>query len=300
MPEQRCKMPRNIESEFLNFLRVEKGLSSNTLTAYRSDIDKLKRFASSLGKETQSLDREDLRAFLKRMHDAGLESRSIARILVTARSFYRFLQLDGHLKRDPTANIESPKTWQSLPKFLLPEEVERLLESPDISTSLGVRDKAMLEVLYATGLRVTELVSLKESDLNLEMGFLITLGKGSKERLVPLGAKAIEWIRSYIAIRPSLLRRSRTAALFVTSRGQPVSRQAFWKLISEYGQKAGIGHITPHLLRHSFATHLLENGADLRSVQLMLGHSDVGTTQIYTHVTSERLREVYKKFHPRA
>jgi len=293
-------MPRNIESEFLNFLRVEKGLSANTLTAYRSDIDKLKRFAASLGKEIQSLDREDLRAFLKRMHGAGLESRSIARILVTARSFYRFLQLDGHLKRDPTANIESPKTWQSLPKFLLPEEVERLLESPDVSTSLGIRDKAMLEVLYATGLRVTELVSLKESDLNLEMGFLITLGKGSKERLVPLGSKAIEWIGSYIAIRPSLLKRSKTTALFVTSRGHPVSRQAFWKLISGYGEKAGIGHITPHLLRHSFATHLLENGADLRSVQLMLGHSDIGTTQIYTHVTNERLREIYRKFHPRA
>ena len=293
-------MPRNIESEFLNFLRVEKGLSSNTLVAYRSDLDKLKRFASSLGKEIQSLEREDVRAFLKRLHGSGLDPRSVARVLVTARSFYRFLQLDGHLKRDPTANLESPKTWQSLPKFLLPEEVERLLESPDISTSLGVRDKAMLEVLYATGLRVTELVSLKQTDLNMEAGFLLTLGKGSKERLVPLGKKAVQWTNSYLSIRPSLVRGNKTSALFVTARGTPMSRQAFWKLISEYGEKAGIGHVTPHLLRHSFATHLLENGADLRSVQLMLGHSDVGTTQIYTHVTNERLREVYKKYHPRA
>ena len=293
-------MPRNFESEFLNFLRVEKGLSSNTLVAYRSDLDKLKRYASSLGKEIQSLDRDDVRAFLKRLHVSGLDPRSIARVLVTARSFYRFLLLDGHLKRDPTANLESPKTWQSLPKFLLPEEVERLLESPDISTSLGVRDKAMLEVLYATGLRVTELVSLKQTDLNMETGFLLTLGKGSKERLVPLGKKAIQWTTSYLSVRPSLVGSNKTSALFVTSRGTPMSRQAFWKLISEYGKKAGVGHVTPHLLRHSFATHLLENGADLRSVQLMLGHSDVGTTQIYTHVTNERLREVYKKYHPRA
>ena len=293
-------MPRNIESEFLNFLRVEKGLSANTLIAYRTDLDKLKRYAVSQKKEMQSLDRDDVRSFLRRLHDSGLEPRSIARILVTTRSFYRFLQLDGHLRRDPTANLESPKTWQSLPKFLVPDEVERLLESPNISTSLGIRDKAMLEVLYATGLRVTELVSLKLSDLNLEAGFLLTLGKGSKERLVPLGKKAIKWVDSYLAIRPALMGDNKSTALFVTSKGLPISRQAFWKLITGYGAKAGIGHVTPHLLRHSFATHLLENGADLRSVQLMLGHSDVGTTQIYTHVTNERLREVYKKFHPRA
>jgi len=291
---------RNIEAEFLNFLRVEKGLAANTLTAYRSDLDKLKRFAGSLGKEIQSLDRDDIRAFLKNLRASGLDPRSIARILVTARNLYRFLQLDGHLRRDPTATLESPKTWQSLPKFLLPEEVELLLDSPDCSTRLGIRDKAMLEVLYATGLRVTELVSLKESDLNLETGFLLTLGKGSKERLVPLGKKAIQWLTSYLGIRSSLLGDRKATALFVTSKGQAVSRQAFWKLITEYGRKAGVGHVTPHLLRHSFATHLLENGADLRSVQLMLGHSDVGTTQIYTHVSNERLREVYKKCHPRA
>jgi len=293
-------VPRKIESEFLNYLRVEKGLSANTLTAYRSDLDKLKAFASSHGKELVSLDREDIRGFLKRLHSSGLDSRSIARILVTARSFYRFLQLDGLLRRDPTANIESPKTWQSLPKFLSPEEVERLLDSPDTSTTLGIRDKAMLEILYATGLRVTELVSLKESDLNLDSGFLLTLGKGSKERLVPLGKKAITWASSYLVVRPELQGSKRTASLFITSAGRPLSRQAFWKLIASYGEKAGIGHVTPHLLRHSFATHLLENGADLRSVQLMLGHSDVGTTQIYTHVTNERLREIYKKCHPRA
>jgi integrase/recombinase XerD len=293
-------MPRSLETEFLNFLRVEKGLSANTLAAYRADIDKLKRFAATLGKDLGSLERDDIRAFLKRLHGSGLEARSIARVLVTTRGFYRFLQLDGFIKRDPTANIESPKAWQSLPRFLLPEQVERLLESPDISSDLGIRDKAMLEVLYATGLRVTELVSLKESDLDLNSGFILTLGKGSKERLVPLGKKAIHWVTAYLGVRPKLAIGKKPASLFITSRGTPISRQAFWKLISGYGEKAEIGHVTPHLLRHSFATHLLENGADLRSVQLMLGHSDLGTTQIYTHVTNERLRQIYKKCHPRA
>jgi integrase/recombinase XerD len=293
-------MKNKIEDDFLNFLRVERGLSANTLSAYKLDLEKLQRFATVIQKEIVTIERQDLIRFVKHLHGTGLDSRSVARVLVTVRNLFKFLLLDSRIKRDPSANLDVPKAWQSLPRFLITEEVERLLDSPDTSTNLGIRDRAMLEVLYATGLRVTELVSLKEADVNLDAGFLTTLGKGSKERLVPVGKSAIEWAVRYLAIRPALLSGKRTTYLFLNSRGLPISRQAFWKLISFYGEKAKLGHITPHLLRHSFATHLLENGADLRSVQMMLGHSDIGTTQIYTHVTNERLREIYLKYHPRA
>ncbi|MCI0487491.1 MAG: site-specific tyrosine recombinase XerD [Blastocatellia bacterium] len=293
-------MPRDIVASFLNYARVEKGLSQNTLIAYRSDLEKLDRFAKNAGKELLSLERDDLTRFIKHLHESGLETRSIARALVTVRGLYKYLILDGLIKRDPSANIETPKSWQSLPKFLLTEEVERLLDSPDTSTVSGLRDKSMLEILYATGLRVSELVSLKLADLNLDMGFLITLGKGSKERRVPMGQSAINWTKKYLTLRPKLLGGKSSPDLFINDKGRPITRQAFWKTIVGYGEKAKIGHITPHLLRHSFATHLLENGADLRSVQMMLGHSDISTTQIYTHITNERLREIYKKFHPRA
>jgi integrase/recombinase XerD len=293
-------MARDIEAAFLNYLRVEKGLSQNTLIAYRTDLEKLSRFANSIGKDLLSVERDDLARFIKHLHDTGLEPRSVARALVTIRGLYKFLVLDNVLKRDPSSNLETPKSWQSLPKFLLPEEVDRLLEAPDLSSDSGLRDKAMLEVLYATGLRVSELVALKVEDLNLELGYLLTLGKGSKERTVPLGKSAINWVRGYLAVRPRLIKNASTPYLFVRSKGQPISRQIFWRLIVSYGEKAKIGHITPHLLRHSFATHLLENGADLRSVQMMLGHSDISTTQIYTHITNERLKQIYKQFHPRA
>lgn len=293
-------MPRDLISDFLNFLRVEKGLSANTINAYRVDLEKLARFAESLGKDLQSLESADLSAFIQSLRRAGLDPKSAARAVVAVRGFYKFLLLDGHIRRDPSANLESPKSWQSLPKFLLPEEVEKLLEAPDTATDSGLRDKAMLEVLYATGLRVSELVALKESDVNLDAGFVIALGKGSKERIVPLGRSAIEWVRRYLPARRRLLGKRASPYLFINSRGKPLSRHAFWKLIVRYGQKANLGHVTPHLIRHSFATHLLENGADLRSVQMLLGHSDISTTQIYTHITNERLREVYRKFHPRA
>jgi integrase/recombinase XerD len=293
-------MAGRIEESFLDYLRVEKGLSQNTLIAYRNDLEKLSRFADECGKNLLSVERDDLKSFIQHLHKSGIEARSIARALVTVRSLYKFLVLDGHLNRDPSANLETPKSWQSLPKFLLSEEVDRLLDSPVLSTDLGLRDKAMLEVLYATGLRVSELVTLKISDLNLDLGFLLTLGKGSKERTVPLGQSAINYVRKYLTARTRILGGKASSYLFVNAKGLPLSRQVFWKLIVAYGEKAGIGHITPHLLRHSFATHLLENGADLRSVQMMLGHSDISTTQIYTHITNERLREVYKKYHPRA
>ena len=293
-------MIKDVENRFFNYLRVERGLSSNTLLAYRSDLDKLSAFAQLSGKGLLSLERDDLMRFMQHLNQQGLEAKSIARALVTVRSFFKYLVLDGILKRDPSVNLESPKSWQSLPKFLIAEEVERLLDAPDTAMDTGMRDKAMLEVLYATGLRVSELVGLKVTDVNLDMGFLTTLGKGSKERTVPLGQSAIGWLRRYLEVRSRWLKDKTSPLLFLNQSGSAVSRQAFWKLIVEYGNRAKIGHITPHLLRHSFATHLLENGADLRSVQLMLGHSDISTTQIYTHVTNERLKHIYKQFHPRA
>jgi integrase/recombinase XerD len=291
---------QNVEGRFLSYLRVEKGLSPNTLLAYQNDLEKLSRFAADRARDLLSLERDDIKDFIKHLHEAGLEARSIGRTLVTVRNLYKFLLLDGYLKRDPSVNIETPKSWQSLPKFLIQEEVERLLEGPDTSTPNGLRDKAMLEVLYATGVRVSELVALKLADLNLDLGVLTTLGKGSKERSIPVGKSAVQWIKKYLPLRHKILGNQSRPYLFLTPKGQPISRQGFWKIIVDYGEKAKIGHITPHLLRHSFATHLLENGADLRSVQMMLGHSDISTTQIYTHITNERLKEIYKKFHPRA
>jgi integrase/recombinase XerD len=293
-------MINDIEARFFNYLRVEKGLSPNTLTAYKNDIEKLNNFASGIGKDLASLEREDLVKYTQHLHKTGLEPKSIARALVTTRNLYKFLVLDGLLKRDPSANLETPKSWQSLPKVLSIEEVERLLASPDVTIDSGIRDKAMLEILYATGLRVSEMVALKLSDVNLDLGFLITMGKGSKERTVPLGQSAVNWTRRYLSVRPRLQAGKTGPLLFINDKGLPITRQSFWKLIVAYGERSKIGHINPHLLRHSFATHLLENGADLRSVQMMLGHSDISTTQIYTHITNERLREIYKKFHPRA
>jgi integrase/recombinase XerD len=293
-------MDNRIEINFLSYLRVERGLSANTLAAYKNDLEKLRRYATTIGKDLLSIERSDITGFVQNLSDSGLDPKSIGRALVTTRNLYRFLLLDGHLKRDPTTNLLTPKSWQSLPKFLSPEEVEKLLEAPDTSTDLGLRDKAMIEVLYATGLRVSELVSLDLKDLNLDFGFLVTLGKGNKERAVPLGQSAVAWTRDYLKVRPRLLRARSTTRLFIGAKGEEVTRQTFWKLIVAYGNEARIGHVTPHLLRHSFATHLLENGADLRSVQLMLGHSDISTTQIYTHVTTERLRDIFKRFHPRA
>lgn len=289
------------EEGFLSYLRVERGLSVNTLSAYRNDLAKLSLFAKSSGKELLSLRADDLASFMQSLHKQGLHPRSVARTLVAVRGFYKFLIQDGYLKLDPSANLEAPKAWQTLPRFLAAEEVERLLSCPVTATDEGLRDKAMLEVLYATGMRVSEIVGLNPSNLNLDLGFITVFGKGDKERAVPLGKTAVEWTRKYLLIRARLAAQDKTAGpLFVADNGKPLTRQAFWRIVVSYGEKAGIGHITPHLLRHSFATHLLENGADLRSVQMMLGHSNISTTQIYTHITNERLREIYKKFHPRA
>ncbi|MEK6301038.1 MAG: site-specific tyrosine recombinase XerD [Acidobacteriota bacterium] len=293
--------PKDIQAAFIHYLSVEKGASANTLAAYGSDLRKLVHFAGLKKKDVLDLERLDLVEFVGYLRQTGLSPRSAARALVTVRRFYHYLVSDGHLLRDPSSNLQAPRSTARLPKFLSGEEVERLLESPDVATDAGVRDKAMLEVLYASGLRVSELLSLGVTDVNLDLGFVTAFGKGSKERTVPLGQEATEWVRKYLTVRNRLLEgRSSSHLLFVSDTGLGITRQAFWKRIVFFGERARIGHVTPHLIRHSFATHLLENSADLRSVQMMLGHSNITTTEIYTHVTNERLREIYRKFHPRA
>lgn len=288
------------EERFLSYLRVERGLSLNTLLAYRRDLKKLSLFALSREKDVSALQADELAHFMRALHAQGLAPRSIARALVAVRGFYKFLIQDGFLRLDPSVNIESPKSWRSLPKFLATEEVEQLLSTPDPSTTTGLRDKAMLELLYATGIRVSELAGLTPNNINFDLGFVTVFGKGGKERAIPLGLTAIEWTRKLLASRAKSGSSKPAQALFISDVGGPLTRQALWRIIVSLGEKAGIGHITPHLLRHSFATHLLENGADLRSVQMMLGHSDISTTEIYTHITNERLREIYKSLHPRA
>ncbi len=287
---------------YLNYLQVERGLSANTLQAYRRDILDFLSFVNDRKLELSEIGKGELSSYLQTLY-SRLSARSVARKIVSLRSFYRYLLLDKHVNEDPTENLDSPRTWRSLPKYLTLPEVDLLLQQPDVTVPLGLRDRTMLEVLYATGLRVTELVRLKAAEVNLEVGFLRTQGKGSKERLVPIGDSALGFIQRYLAgARPQLLRkRLNSPFLFVTRQGKPMSRQYFWMLIVKYGRKAAIDRpLTPHVLRHSFATHLLERGADLRAVQLMLGHADISTTQIYTHVTRERLKQVYDKYHPRS
>ncbi len=298
-------MARDLGREYLTYLRVERGLSANTLDAYARDLRRLEQFAGCRDRELLTLEQGDLRDFVQGLSQEGLDPRSIGRILVTVRNFYKFLVLDGHRKSDPSVNLSTPQAWQTLPRFLTFEEVEKLLAQPDTATVEGKRDRAMLEVMYASGLRVSEVIGLRLVDLNSELGLVNCFGKGSKQRQVPLGRSALEAIDSYLACRLALLGKAEKMSeansyLFLTTAGQPLSRQTAWKIISGYGRSAGIGHVTPHQLRHSFATHLLEHGADLRSVQVMLGHSDISTTEIYTHVTQERLLDIYRKFHPRA
>lgn len=291
-------MSRAIDREFLNYLRVERGLAANTLEAYGRDLEKLKKFAESREKDLSTLEKPDISAFLEHLFKSGLDARSVERTLVTVRNFHKFLVLDGHRKTDPTVALGQPKSWQTLPKFLTPEEVELILARPNLSTEIGARDRAILELLYATGLRVSELCDLKISDVNRDLGYLTCFGKGSKQRQVPIGRSAMEHLSRYLLFRASKTEGA-DSWLFKTVQGKKLTRQVCWKMIADYGHEAGLGRVTPHMLRHTFATHLLEHGADLRSVQLLLGHSDLGTTQIYTHVTPERLQETYRKFHPR-
>ncbi len=286
---------------FLEFLSIEKGLSANTLLSYSRDLRKLQFFLKKEKLAWEGAREEDLARFIRHQSAAGLSARSIARLVSTFKSFYKFLVLDGVIQKNPAANLSAPSTWLSLPKFLTIKEVEALLRQPREKEPAGVRNKAMLELLYASGLRVSELVNLTVKDLNLEEGFLFCRGKGGKERIVPVGEKARKAVGHYLAdVRPFIIKKP-TDFLFLSRRGGPFTRQGFWKVLKEYARRAGLASkITPHVLRHSFATHLLERGADLRSVQMMLGHSQITTTQIYTHVSRERLRRVYEKFHPRA
>ncbi len=291
----------DILRSFLDFLSVEKGLSANTVFSYSRDINKFLRFLHKEKIPLLKTGEDDLARFIHHQSRAGLSARSLARMVSSLKSFYKFLVLDGRVKKNPASNFSSPKTWMALPKFLTISEVESLLRQPDAGEPRGMRDKAMLELLYATGLRVSELVSLKPGNINLEEGFLICMGKGGKERIVPVGETAASAVRRYLQeARPKLLKKPGDS-LFLTYRGEAFTRQGFWKILKSYAKKAGLGlHISPHILRHSFATHLLERGADLRSVQLMLGHSQITTTQLYTHISRKRLRRVYDKYHPRA
>jgi integrase/recombinase XerD len=284
---------------FLDFCRIEKGLSANSLSAYTADLDKLTGF---LGTGTHLAEPEKLRLYIDHLYQSGLSGRSIARHLTTVRNFYGFLLREGRIAADPTEHLRAPRQWQTIPKFMNLEEIEKLIQAPDLSLPTGLRDRAMLEMLYATGLRVSELCRVAIGDLNSGMGFLRTMGKGNKQRLVPVGKEALKSVETYLREgRPKLLKGRASRYLFVTARGGCMTRQGFWKLLAAHGKKAGIFRgLTPHVLRHSFATHLLEGGADLRSVQVMLGHADISTTQIYTHVMRARLRDTVTKHHPRA
>jgi integrase/recombinase XerD len=285
-------------SSFLDYCRVEKGLASNTLEAYARDLKALVGFRK-LENGVPGL--EDMRLYLNSLYETGLSSRSIARHLATLRNFYRFLAAEGKIETDPTERLAAPKQWQNIPKFLNREQIEGLLAAPDSAKPTGVRDRAMFQLLYATGLRVSELCAVRLADLQPEAGVLRTIGKGNKQRIVPVGKSALAAVQEFLRVaRPKLLAGRSSPFLFVTARGGRLTRQAFWKLLAANGRKAGIfQNLTPHVIRHSFATHLLEGGADLRSVQTMLGHADISTTQIYTHVMRSRLRQTIEQHHPR-
>jgi integrase/recombinase XerD len=288
--------------DYLNYLLVEKGLSPNTLQAYRRDLVKYLRYLDDQSVAVADGQQSNVLGFIQDLRDRGLSARSTARALVSVRSLYRFMALQGLVSRDPTMNVEAPKLPRSLPKSLNYSDVESLLAAPNTTTSLGMRDRAMLELLYATGLRASELVQLRVTDLDLTVGVLTAFGKGSKERPVPVGRQAIQWVTRYLqGSRPDLCDGNSCELLFVRRGGKGITRQGFWKIVKRHGATANIrSELSPHVLRHSFATHLLEHGADLRSVQLMLGHSDIATTQIYTHVSKQRLSRVYREMHPRA
>jgi integrase/recombinase XerD len=287
---------------FLLHLGAERRLSPNTVEAYGHDLQMLGAFAAGRGRTPAGLNRADVEAFVRQLMAEGRAPRSVARVVATLRAFYRYLVVSGHLTASPAVDVRAPRSIRTLPKFLTGEEVEALLAAPDVGTPRGLRDRAMIELLYATGLRVSELVSLKPADVNLEDGFLTTVGKGRKERMVPIGDEAAMWVRRFLdEARPVLLGRRSSSRLFVNARGgTALTRVGFWKVLRAYGTGLGLARrLSPHVLRHSFATHLLERGADLRAIQVMLGHADLSTTQIYTHILDARLRTLYDRYHPR-
>jgi integrase/recombinase XerD len=286
---------------FLDHLQVERRFSPHTIESYSRDLRALADFAERRGTLVEALTRQDLEAFVRQLMARGLAPRSVARAVACTRGFYRFLVVDLRCPSSPADDLRAPRSWPALPKFLTLEEVDRLIAQPDASTPRGLRDRALVELLYATGMRVSELVALRPADLNLEAGYLTCTGKGDKQRLVPIGEEATRWVRRYLReARPILLRKASSPRVFVNARGGALSRVGFWKILKKHGQAAGLRpDLSPHVLRHSFATHLLDRGADLRAIQMMLGHADLSTTQIYTHVLEARMRVVYDRFHPR-
>jgi len=289
---------RDLVKEFLAYIQVEKGLALNTLESYARDLARLDKWANRSGKPIQELARHDLRHWIADLSREGLAPSSVARAVSAARGFFRFLMLDGHIKKHPTEDLNTPQRFAYLPQFLTEEEIDQLFSAPDISTEEGIRDRALLEVMYGAGLRVSELVSLKQTDVDIHSGLVVCHGKGSKERRVPIGKSAIHWVQQYNRVKAAYGKT--TSPYMFVSRGKPLTRQFAWSMIRRYAAKAGVKAISPHTLRHSFATHLLQNGADSRSVQALLGHSDISTTQIYTHITDRHLRSSYDKHHPRA
>jgi integrase/recombinase XerD len=292
------KAQRDFIKEFLTYIQVEKGLARHTLESYGRDLARLQLWADKAGKPLEQLTRADLRKWIASLSRAGLAPSSVARAVSAARGLFRFLMLDGHIKRHPTEDLDTPQRFAYLPQFLTEDEINQLLAAPDIATAEGVRDRALIEVMYAAGLRVSELISLKQADVDVQSGLLICHGKGSKERRVPIGKSAVHWLQQYSAVRAGYGKP--TSPQLFLNRGKPITRQFAWALIKRYASKAGVKDISPHTLRHSFATHLLQHGADSRSVQALLGHSDISTTQIYTHITDRHLRSAYDKHHPRA
>jgi integrase/recombinase XerD len=291
---------------YLDHLRVERRVAAHTLESYARDLRALARFAAGRKTRLVALDRHALEAFVRGQMTAGLSPRSVARAVAAVRGFYRFLVVDRHLGQSPAEDLRPPRAWPPLPTCLSVEQVDELLMQPEVSTPRGLRDRAMIELLYATGMRVSELIAIRAVDLRLDAAYLTCMGKGNKERIIPIGDEATAWVRRYQRdARPALVANKKTAdraapRLFVNARGGPLSRVGFWKILKAYGRRAGLTpSLSPHVIRHSFATHLLERGADLRAIQMMLGHSDLSTTQIYTHVLEARLRAIYDRFHPR-
>ncbi len=290
---------RDFVREYLSYLQVEKGLAKNSLSSYERDLQKLKNWTEKNNFELLALTRKDLREWLTDLAGENLSENSKRRMVSALRGFYKFLMFDGHIKKNPAEDLDAPQKGFYLPKFLNQTDVENLLQVPDVSTEIGLRDRAILELMYACGLRVSEAVDLRISDVELDAGILTCKGKGSKTRKIPIGKSAVEWLKSYLVLR----RRKENIEiqnLFVTSLGRPLNRQIIFLFIKEYAEKIGLQDVSPHTLRHSFATHLVQNSADIRSVQQMLGHADISTTQIYTHITDAHLRKTYEKFHPRA
>lgn len=292
-------MNRDLIKEYLSYLRVEKGLAKNSLDAYENDVSKLKAWTEKNGFSVHALSRQDLREFLIDLSRSKLSDNSRRRMVSSLRGFYKFLVIDGHIKSSPADDLDVPQKGSYLPRFLTQAEIDHLFSIPDVSTEIGLRDRAMLELMYACGLRATEVAGLKFADVDLDGGILTTIGKGSKTRRVPVGSSAVEWLKSYLGLRRTK-EDIEVENIFVSSSGKPINRSTVYTLIKEHARAAGLDDVSPHTLRHSFATHLVQNRADIRSVQQMLGHADISTTQIYTHMTDEHLRDNYNRFHPRA